>query len=620
MYLIITTLLIILSYIIASRNSKYRNILILISALISLIYIIWRVTVIPINNGVISFLLGLILVVAELSGLIAFLNFQYLFTKKYKLERKGIDSFENNNIPHVDVLICTYNESLDLLEKTIAASVNMNYPKDKFEVYICDDGRRDNLKALCKRYNIKYITRNDNEGAKAGNINNALKIIKGELFAVLDADMIPTKEFLSKTVGYFSDEDAAFVQTPQVYYNQDMYQYNLKKDIPNEQDFFMRDIEEARAAINAVLHVGTNAVFRKKYVDEIGGYPTCSITEDMAVGMLLQMKGYKTIFVNEKLALGLSATTFTELVKQRDRWCRGNLQVVKKFNIIFNKGLTFGQKIAYLDGVLYWFLSFQKMIYILSPIIYLLTNRLLIDSSISMLLNMYIPFFLGQILIFKLLSPKTRSFKWAHYYEVAMAPHMVSSILREILNIKIQFNVTSKNIVSNKKSFQFRIVLPHIIIIILSILAWGNGTVHTLNNNMPFQAYLINIGWSLYNFIGAIICIRVAYQKPIFRENERIKIRDNIKVTIKYNEMDIYGNIIDISEKGMGIKLRENYDFNLNSYVEIVFNNTSLKCRIVRRQGLFIGVIYNRTSVEQMKSIMNIYVDNMMPYYDVDRK
>ena len=152
------------------------------------------------------------------------------------------------------------------------------------------------------------------------------------MFAVLDADMIPREEFLEKTVGYFSDENMAFVQTPQVYYNQDMYQYNLKKNIPNEQDFFMRDIQEARASRDAVLHVGTNAVFRKNYVDEIGGYPTCSITEDMAVGMLLQEKGYSSTLVNEDLVLGLSATTFTELVKQRDRWCRGNLQVLKNFN------------------------------------------------------------------------------------------------------------------------------------------------------------------------------------------------------------------------------------------------------------------------------------------------
>ena len=289
--------------------------------------------------------------------------FEYLFTKNYKLKQRTLSDFAEDKIPEVDVLICTYNEPLKLVEKTMLAATQMNYVKGKLNVYVCDDGKRDELKRLCGKYNIGYITREGNEGAKAGNINNALKVIKGDLFAVLDADMVPTKNFLERTIGYFSEENVAFVQTPQVYYNQDMYQYNLRKKVPNEQDFFMRDIQSARASINAVLHIGTNAVFRKKYVDEIGGYPTTSITEDMAVGMLLQDRGYKTVFINEELVYGLSATTFEDLVKQRDRWCRGNLQVMKGFNPLVRKGLTASQMLAYWAGVLYWFSSLQKMVY-----------------------------------------------------------------------------------------------------------------------------------------------------------------------------------------------------------------------------------------------------------------
>ena len=247
--------------------------------------------------------------VAELLGLTQFLIFQYLFSRTYRLPKKTLDGFNRNQIPSVDVLICTYNEPIKLVEKTIVASLNMHYPEHKMKIYVCDDGKRKELQTLCQTYGVGYITRIGNEGAKAGNINNALKYIGGDLFAVLDADMLPTEKFLEKTVGYFIEEEVAFVQTPQVYYNQDMYQYNLKKDIPNEQDFFMRDVQEARAAINAVLHVGTNAVFRRSCVDGIGGYPTCSITEDMAVGMLLQSKGYQSVFINEVLVLGLSVTT-----------------------------------------------------------------------------------------------------------------------------------------------------------------------------------------------------------------------------------------------------------------------------------------------------------------------
>ena len=98
----------------------------------------------------------------------------------------------------MDVLICTYNEPLKLVEKTMLAATQMNYVKGKLNVYVCDDGKRDELKRLCGKYNIGYITREGNEGAKAGNINNALKVIKGDLFAVLDADMVPTKNFLER--------------------------------------------------------------------------------------------------------------------------------------------------------------------------------------------------------------------------------------------------------------------------------------------------------------------------------------------------------------------------------------------------------------------------------------
>ena len=563
-----------------------------------------------------SFILGISLYCAEILGLISFINFQYLFSKNHKLENKSLNNYTMENIPSVDVLICAYNEPLDLLQKTIIASKKLEYPQNKLKIYICDDGHRDELKHLCKNYNVNYITRDNNEGAKAGNINNALSIITGDLFAVLDADMIPKKNFLTKTVGYFTNENMAFVQTPQVYYNQDMYQYNLNKKIPNEQDFFMRDIEVARAASNAVLHVGTNAVFRKKYVLEIGGYPTCSITEDMAVGMLLQAKGYDSEFINEELVLGLSATTFTELVKQRDRWCRGNLQVMKKFNVLFNKGLTFGQKIAYLDGVIYWLSSIQKIIYILSPLIFLLSCKLIIDSSLKDLLIVFIPFLLGQVLVFNILSPRTRSLRWSHYYEVAMAPHITISIFRELLCLKSEFSVTSKDLTNNKKQFHFKMALPHILIAITSIFAWFFGTVSLLTNKINLGAYLINIIWSIYNFLGSIICIKVAYQNPIYRQSERISIKENIHIFINTSKGKLEGSLIDISEKGVAIKLNSPLDVKLNTKLDIHIDNYIIPCKVARNTDKLLGLKFDSLTNNQLYFIMNIYIDNMQAYYD----
>ena len=615
MYLIISITLLILAFIISIFKPSFRKLLIFTNAIISILYILWRVTTIPANNFI-SFILGITLYSAELLGLISFLIFQFLFTKKYKLIPKSLKDFKDGQVPTVDVLICTYNEPLELLKKTIVASKNLNYPKDKFKVYVCDDGKRNELKELCKLYDVNYITRNDNKGAKAGNINNAINIISGDLFAVLDADMIPKKEFLNRTVGYFSNKNTAFVQTPQVYYNQDMYQYNLSKNIPNEQDFFMRNIEEARASINAVLHVGTNAVFNRQYVLNIGGYPTCSITEDMAVGMLLQANGHDSVFINEELVLGLSATTFSELVKQRDRWCRGNLQVIKKFNIFFNKGLTLSQKIAYFDGVIYWLSSIQKLIYILSPIIYLLTSNLIIDAPVENLLTMFIPFLLGQLLIFKILSPKTRSLKWSHYYEIAMAPHISLSVLKELLALKINFNVTSKDITSNKKYFQFKIAVPHILIAITTVISWITGTLSLTGEKGNLYAYIINISWSFYNLIGIITSLKVAYQKPIYRKSERIKISETIKTKVIFNTKSLNGKLYDISESGLGIILNHPYNLEINSIVHIKFNNINLDCKVNRSKDKFIGLTYISLTEKDYENIMDIYVNNISSHYN----
>lgn len=619
MYALTMVVVLLLSYIVSKQKVEYRKFLIFINTVICFIYIIWRITVIPIHSGVISFLLGVTLFSAEVLGLISFLNFKYLFTKKYKLELKTLDDFQYGNIPYVDVLICTYNEPLYLLEKTIAASTNLDYPKYKFKIHVCDDGRRDSLKLLCEKYNVNYITRDNNEGAKAGNINNALKYLKGDLFAVLDADMIPKKEFLSRTVGYFTNENLAFVQVPQVYYNKDTYQYNLMKNIPNEQDFFMRDIQEARAAINAVLHVGTNALFKREYVDEIGGYPTCSITEDMAVGMLLQSRGYDSVFINEELVLGLSATTFTELVKQRDRWCRGNIQVLKYFNPIFTKGLTLPQKIAYFDGGVYWFSNLQKIIFIFCPLIYLLTRKIIIDSSILNLLNIYIPFILGQILIFNTLSPGNRKLTWSHFYEIAMAPHLTLSILKEMLFFKTEFNVTLKEIQQGRKQFQFKVAFPHIVIAVVTIIAWIVSTRLLIEKNIHIQAYLLNMGWSIYNFIAAIICIKVAYQKPIFRTSERIGINEDITVECTYKESQFKAKILNLSEKGIGLKLNEELELQCEDTIKLDLKGSIFICKVSRIDKDLLGLSFNKLKPNQMKLIMSIFTENMQPYYKLGK-
>ena len=620
-YFFISLILLLISFVLSRWNPRLRKLLIITTTLISITYIIWRITVIPTNN-LFNFVFGVILYLAEVIGICQFFIFKFLFIRKYELEKMDINDF-NKDIPFVDILICTYNESVDLLEKTIIAANNIDYPRNKFAIYICDDGKRDEVNILCKEHGVNWITRNSNKGAKAGNINNALKKIKGDLFAVLDADMIPRKDFLQKTVGYFVDESVAFVQTPQVYYNQDMYQYNLKTNRPNEQDFFMRDVEEARASVNAVLHVGTNAIFRKSYVDDIGGYPTYSITEDMAVGMMLQANGYKGIFINEALALGLSAETYEDLVKQRDRWCRGNLQVFKHFNIIANKGLSLAQKISYFDGILYWFSSIQKMIYIIAPLLYLSFNVLIVDTKVDTLLKVFTPFFLGQILIFRSLSNKTRSLKWSHFYEIAMAPHISLSILKELLGLKIKFNVTPKDKVNEKGYYQFKMAIPHIVLSIFIFISIFVGFIALKNGERNLYSYIINIMWTSYNLFGITVALRVAYQKPITKDNEKVVINGEIRCNLL--DIDtrekIPAKIIDLTDRAMRIKIENDFlEINKNKKYLISINDSiNALVNVLKKSNSDFIIKYEALNKKEMLFLKKLYVENIKPYYNVNR-
>lgn len=618
-YLITLLFILLVSYLLHFKVKSARYVIMLCGVISSIAYIIWRFTVVPPHG--LSLILGSLLLIAEVMGIIQFFNFGYFSTRKYKLEKKELKNPFSSTLPTVDILICTYNEPVDLLKKTAIAAKCLNYNKEKLNIFICDDGKREEVKELCLEYGLKYITRDSNEGAKAGNINNALKFAKGEFVSILDADMIAKNNFLVKTMQYFLDDDLlAFVQVPQSYYNADMYQYNMIRSMPNEQDLFMRDIQEARASLNAVLHVGTNAIFRREHLDSIGGFPTFSITEDMALGMILQSKGYNSILVNEPLVLGLSATTLEESIKQRKRWARGNVQVFKKHNPLFSKGLTIKQRIAYIDGLIYWFSSIQKIIYIIAPMFYLLFGILSINSSVPRLLSFYIPFLLSQMLVFKILSPGTRTLKWSHYYETVMAPSISGAILSELLSLKsIGFKVTAKDVTYEKAYFQLRFILPHLILLIGTVLSWCISA-YLIYKGIVFPTYvLLNIAWSIYNGFGLFTAIKVAYQKPIFRSSERIELDNKIAVPFSTGNTKSTVLINDISDKGMGCYLTEHLNLSVNEDITLKLNEINIGGKVVRKNNNLIGIQFKDLNQKQTIEVIKLYIENLKPYYELKR-
>lgn len=277
--------------------------------------------------------------------------------------------------PAVDIFICTYNEPLDVIEKAIVPALAVDYPNAT--VWVCDDTRRAWLKAYCAEVGARYLTRPDNAGAKAGNLNNALRHTaertNAPLILVLDADFAVAPNILRRTVGLFHDQRAAVVQTPQFFFNADPIQHNLMASEAwvDDQRIFFDIFQPAKDAWGCAFCVGTSFLVRRDRVTEMGGFPQDAICEDINLTYALMRHGYRTHWLNERLSAGLSAEGLPEYVTQRTRWCLGTIQVALLRNGPFRgRHYSLAERLHYLHGVLNWLCKPFIVLMLAAPSIY----------------------------------------------------------------------------------------------------------------------------------------------------------------------------------------------------------------------------------------------------------
>lgn len=304
--------------------------------------------------------------------------------------------------PAADIFICTYDEPLDVLERSILTALAMDYPDAT--VWVLDDTRRSWLRDYCSRVGARYVTRPDNIGAKAGNLNNALRITaaatNAPVILVLDADFATDRQFLRRTVGLLNDPQIAVVQTPQHYFNADPIQHNLmaQHSWVDDQRFFFDVFQPAKDAWGCAFCVGTSFIVRRKYLEEIGGVPSQAVSEDINLTYTLLSKGYKTIWLNEKLSYGLAAEGVGEYITQRARWCLGTIQVaLLPEGPLRGRNFTFTERWQYFHGLMNWLCRPFILLFLIAPSIYWFFGLPAFQADYLSFLRYGMPALVGQI-------------------------------------------------------------------------------------------------------------------------------------------------------------------------------------------------------------------------------
>jgi len=260
----------------------------------------------------------------------------------------------------VDVVITTYDEDIEIVEPTLIGALAMH---GSTTIYLSDDLSRPEMKLLAERYGVNYQTRSSREGAKAGNINNILPRLKGELLLVLDADHVPAPDFLDATSGYFIEESIALVQTAHSFRNHNSVMH--EEEGRHEQSLFFDLLLPGRNRLGSVFWCGSAALIRLDALKAIGGMSTRSVTEDFETSLELQRRKYKIRYHNEHLIQGLAPDTLEAYLIQRYRWARGTLSAFNpRVRLPWRKELTLKQKISYTGALLYYLTPIQRVVYV----------------------------------------------------------------------------------------------------------------------------------------------------------------------------------------------------------------------------------------------------------------
>lgn len=504
-----------------ARHNRLFQALMLAAVASNLYYLSYRISY-TINFNALTF--SLLFLAAEVHGVISlFLYFFDLWAPKF-----SHGAPPRMSRPTVDVYIPTYNEDPELLHRTVLAARDMRYPH---QTYILDDGNRPEVRALAERLGVHYLARPEHSHAKAGNINHALAQTTGELIAIFDADHVPSPEFLERTLGYFEDEQVGFVQTPHLFYNVGSFQtfadYRQRR-YWDDQLLFFRAVQPGKHHWGAAFFCGSCGVIRRRCLDEIGGFDSRTITEDLHTSLRIQSNGWKSAYHDEHLATGLSPGDLGAYWKQRMRWAVGNLSTLWHDNPLLKKKMTLAQRISYFSSVWAWTVGPQKLIYYLAAPVMLLTGFYPIENFSWTFLAIYAGNLAFSLCVFKAVSRGYGQIIRGELFS------MINAFMLTFAMVRAMFGLGARKFIVTRKGGRSEHVLTYVLpqlLLVLFTLWCGTWAFLRFKYNMFLDATLMMVAafWSAYNAALALLAIRVAVtrvdQRRQFRFRQRLPLR-----------------------------------------------------------------------------------------------
>ena len=529
-----------------------------------------------------AFFIWLLVLAETYAFVILFLG--YLQTL-WPLRRTPVPLPEDPDVwPAVDLLIPTYNEPLSVVKYTALAAMNIDWPADKLNVYILDDGKREEFRKFAEDAGIGYMTRDDNKHAKAGNINRALERLDAPFVAIFDSDHVPTRSFLQVTLGWFlRDKKLAMLQTPHHFYSPDPFERNLGqfRIIPNEGELFYGIVQDGNDFWNATFFCGSCAVLRRTALDEIGGIAVETVTEDAHTSLRMQMHGWNTAYINIPQAAGLATERLSGHVKQRIRWARGMIQILRTDNPLFAPGLKPAQRLCYFNAMTHFLYAFPRLVFLTAPLIYLILGHTNVPGYWAAILAYAFPHLVLSSLTNSRIQGQHRHSFWNEIYETVLAPYIFLPTMLALINPRLgSFNVTAKGGVVNRSFFDTRIAQPFLVMLILNFL----GVLCAIPRYFHFNLWpldlmydgthpgtiVMNLVWTFFNITVLGVATAVAWESQQRRQTVRVAMSVPADVILADGTI-VQGVTADLSSGGVMMHIDRSFTSLPGESVQLIF-------------------------------------------------
>ncbi|WP_084127999.1 glycosyltransferase family 2 protein [Demequina sp. NBRC 110055] len=373
----------------------------------------------------------------------------------------------------IDVLITTCGEDPEVIRRTVRAAVNIH---GLHRTWVLDDGRSDAVQALAAEEGARYVRRLTSGGAKAGNVNHALTLAKGDFFVILDADFVPRPHLLEQSVPFFHDPRLAFVQSPQSY---DNLRTPIARGAGYMQAVFYRFIQPGRNRYNAAFCVGTNVIFRRAAIDDIDGMSTDSKSEDVWTSLRLHEAGWRSLFIPDVLAVGEAPETIEAYSKQQLRWATGGFEILLTRNPLSRRvRLTGEQRLQYLVTATFYLTGIAPLILLLLPPleIYLDLRPVTITTTVLTWFLYYAGFYVMQILF---AWYTMGSFRWETLTLAAVSfPIYVKAFMNALRRKDVGWQATG----TARSSSPYNYVVPQMLFFVFLLLTSAVGVLRDIED------------------------------------------------------------------------------------------------------------------------------------------